>query len=165
MNNSKNDFVCMSVCLGMIAIFMFAMGCNSEKVGTDVDEAFLLVENADGTSTGQPSVRLTNVGTEKVFVTGLGFVLNADSALTVAPPAGCDTMYEDMVDERVLRIVCNEGNELEIGPDGEIIVDVDVQGPWNRLDLVSVTAENENGEVVYNDLSSEMNQPFWTPPL
>jgi hypothetical protein len=49
-----------------------------------------------------------------------------------------------------------------VGPEEELIIDLPVSGPWHRLDLVLLTAVNENGENVWNDLSGDWNQPFWT---
>jgi hypothetical protein len=137
-------------------------GC-SQPVGTDCgEEPFLIVNNAAEGSQSQPSISVMNIGNRPVFVTGLGFILNASDDLTVEPPAGCESMYEDQPEEGVLRIICHEGARIRVGPEEELIIDLPVSGPWHRLDLVLLTAVNENGENVWNDLSGDWNQPFWT---
>lgn len=137
-------------------------GC-SQPVGTDCGEdPFLIVNNAAEGSQSQPTISITNIGDDPVYVTGLGFVLNASGDLTVQQPEGCESMYEDQPEERVLRIICDEEASMRVGPEEELIIDLPVSGPWHRLDLVSLTAVDENGENVWNDLSGNWNQPFWT---
>ncbi|MFC1647687.1 hypothetical protein ACFL10_01695 [Patescibacteria group bacterium] len=150
---------------GLLLLIGVAMagGC-SHPVGTDCNKPFLIVESATDTMDAQPSISLTNIGDEPVYVSGIGFVLRADDDLTVNAPSGCNVLYEDMVDERILRISCFGDAEIEVPPNEEVIVDIDVQGPWSRLDLVSVISTDETGEPVWNDISSAFNGPSWNNP-
>jgi len=155
----------MACLIGGITLISMALstGC-SHPVGTDCDESFLMVESATETMNAQPSISLMNIGDETVFVSGIGFVLRADNDLTVETPPGCTSLYEDMVDERILRISCFGDAEIVVPPNQEVIVDINVQGPWIRLDLISITATDENGDIVWNSLSGSLNLPAWNNP-
>lgn len=150
-------------CVLLTIIILAGSGC-SRPVGADCEQPFLVVNNALGGSQGQPSISLMNIGDEPVYVSGIGFGLWADDDLTVTPPTGCISLYEDQPEERVLRIICSGDAEIVIPPNEEVIVNIEVQGPWYRLDLTQITATDENGDLVWNDLSGSFDHPFWNNP-
>lgn len=150
-------------CVFLTIIILVGSGC-SRPVGSESERSFLVVNNALESSEGQPSISLMNIGYETVYVSGIGFVLNADDDLTVTTPPGCTSLYEDQPEERVLRIICSGDAEIVIPPNEEVIVNLDVQGSWSRLDLVQITATDTNGDPVWNDLSGSFDHPFWNNP-
>ncbi len=162
-SNRSVGMVTIGVTLLLIVVALTAPAC-SYPIGSNFERTFLLVDSATDTMDAQPSISFMNLGDDPVFVSGFGFVLRADDDLTVTTPPGCTALYEDMVDERVLRISCFGDAEIKVDPDEEVVVNLDVQGPWTRLDLVSVLATDENGEPVWNNISGDFNPPAWNNP-
>lgn len=150
-------------CVILTIIILVGSGC-SRSVGANYERPFLIVSNALESSQGQPSISLMNIGDEPVYVSGIGFVLRADDDLMVTTPPGCTSLYEGQPEERVLRISCFGAAEIVIPPNKEVVVDIGIQGSWQRLDLIQVTATDENGDLVWNDLSGSFDLPFWNNP-
>lgn len=156
MSRKTHECVWMYSVLAVILLLVaVATGCNDIK-----DGSILMIESTTQSSQSQPAFEVWNTGERDVYISSFGFVLRADGPLNVEVPYGCHTMYEDMPDERVLRIVCPEN--LVVPADDVLEISLTVTGDWTRLDLVSMTSVDEYGYSVLNDLSATPNQPFWT---
>ncbi len=131
-------------------------GCSAEPVGDDSIRlrAFLEVTypgDSWSVSDYPPAVQVTNIGPETANISIFRFTLVADDDVDMAIPENCDLMYEDDRGEWVLIVHCT-GIQLE--HEEALTMDFPITGPWIYMELTSIYSVTEDGETVFNDIST-----------
>lgn len=142
--------------LMLIIVAMSGIGCSAEPVGDDSIRlrAFLEVTypgESWSVSDYPPAVKVTNVGPEAADVSVFRFTMVADDDVDMNMPENCDLMYEDDPDEMVLIVHCTN---IRLGQSEVLTMNFPITGPWHYLELTSIYSVTEDGETVFNDIST-----------
>jgi hypothetical protein len=166
MNNNMTigetvQYTAILVVLLLIAMVVMAPGCSNEAVGDDSLRlrSFLEVTHVDGShsiSDPVPEFVITNVGPDPAQVNAIVFTMIADyeEDIEIELEEGCNAMYEDMLSELILVISCSEAN-IWIESDESRTFQFPVTGSWHMLELTVIMSRDDQGTVVYNDISSD----------
>jgi hypothetical protein len=143
------------IVLAFTLINLAITGCNHEPVGDDSIRlrAFLEVsypEDSWGINS-PPAAKVVNTGPDAVEINFFRFTLVADGDVDMEVPENCGLMYEDMVDEMLLIVHCDD---IVLEQNEELVMNFPLTGPWHMLELTSISAWSGESEV-YNDISAD----------
>ncbi|MFC1599939.1 hypothetical protein ACFL3T_02850 [Patescibacteria group bacterium] len=167
-NNNTNKSLYLAI--GAVAILLpvillTAPGChNSVGAGDDSIRlrAFLEVgyPGDSWSITDDPEVKVTNIGPDAVNVQVFRFTMVADDDVDMEIPENCNLMYGDDPSEMVLIVNCTD---IWLEQNETMAMPFPITGPWHLLVLTSIYAHTENGDDVYNDISTDQ-PPLWFNP-
>jgi len=156
MTNFTKTLYALGFITSMTLIALATNGCSAEPVGDDSIRlrAFLEVTypgDSWSISDYPPAVKVTNVGPEEANVSVFRFTLVAHGDVDMEIPENCGLMYEDQPEEMVLVVHCTD---MVLDQDQVMTMDFPITGNWEYLALTSISAVTEEGDEVFNDIST-----------